>query len=83
MLAASLALVAALGFAGDTIFARIGMQGVTPLPSSLISTVASFLPALLLVRLFLSGLEQVIRQIVAEATMTILEVALVIVGSTL
>ena len=82
MLAAGLTLAAALGFAGNATFARIGMQGVSPLPSSLISAVASFLPALLLALLFLSRLEQVTRQFVVGATMIIPRVVRLIVGST-
>ena len=82
-MAAGLALAAALGFAGNAILARIGLQVVTPLPSSLISTVASFLHDLPLALLFLSRLEQVTMQIDVGTTMTMLELDLVIVGSTL
>lgn len=52
MLAVGLALVAALGFASAAIFAKVGMQGVKPVPSTLISLVVSFFPALLLALLF-------------------------------
>ena len=45
MLAVGLSLVAGLGFASAAILARVGMQGVKPLSSSLISTVASLLPS--------------------------------------
>ena len=45
MLAVGLSLVAGLGFAGSAIFARIGMQGIRPLSTTLISTVASLLPS--------------------------------------
>ena len=45
MLAVGLSLVAGLGFASAGILARIGMQGVKPLSSTLISTVASLFPS--------------------------------------
>ena len=45
MLAVGLSLVAGLGFASAAILARVGMQGVKPLSSTLISTVASLLPS--------------------------------------
>ena len=47
MLAVGLAFLAAFGFASTAIFARVGMQGVKPLPTTLISLVVSFLPAIL------------------------------------
>lgn len=52
MLAVGLSLLAALGFASTAIFARVGMQGIKPLPSTFISVVVSFLPAILLALLF-------------------------------
>ena len=52
MLAVGLSFLAALGFASTSIFARVGMQGVKPLPATFISVVVSFLPAILLVLLF-------------------------------
>lgn len=52
MLAVGLSLLAGLGFASSAIFARVGMQGVKPLPSTFISVVVSFLPAILLALLF-------------------------------
>ena len=52
MLAVGLALLAALGFAATAIFARVGMQGVKPLASTLISLVVGFFPAFLLALLF-------------------------------
>lgn len=52
MLAIGLALVAAFGFGSAAIFARIGMQGIKPLPSTLISAVASFIPSMLLALVF-------------------------------
>ncbi|MCH8107225.1 MAG: DMT family transporter [Chloroflexi bacterium] len=45
MLAVGLSLLAGLGFAGSGILARVGMQGIRPLSSTLISTVASLLPS--------------------------------------
>ena len=45
MLAVGLSLVAGLGFASASIFARVGMQGIRPLSTTLISTVASLLPS--------------------------------------
>ena len=52
MLAVGLALLAALGFAATAIFARVGMQGVKPLPATLISLVVGLFPALLLALVF-------------------------------
>ena len=52
MLAVGLSLLAGLGFASTSIFARVGMQGVKPLPATFISVVVSFLPAILLALLF-------------------------------
>ena len=52
MLAVILALVAALGFGSTAIFARVGMQGIRPLPSTVISTIASFVPTMLLALAF-------------------------------
>ena len=52
MLAVVLALVAALGFGSTAIFARVGMQGIRPLPSTVISTLISFVPTLLLALAF-------------------------------
>ena len=52
MLAIGLALVAALGFGSAAIFARIGMQGIRPLPSTLISAAASFVPTAVLALIF-------------------------------
>jgi drug/metabolite transporter (DMT)-like permease len=52
MLAVGLSLLASLGFAGAAIFARAGMQGIQPLPSTLVSMVFSFLPALVLALVF-------------------------------
>ena len=52
MLAVILALAAALGFGSTAIFARVGMQGIRPLPSTVISTLASFVPTLLLALAF-------------------------------
>ena len=37
MLAVGLSLLAGLGFASTAIFARVGMQGVKPLPATFIS----------------------------------------------
>ena len=48
----ALAIMAALGFASMAIFARVGMQGVKPIPSTLISLVMSFFPVLLLALVF-------------------------------
>ena len=52
MLAVGLSLLAGLGFASTAIFARVGMQGVKPLPATFISVVVSFLPSILLVFVF-------------------------------
>ena len=52
MLAVGLFLVAALGFAGAAIFARVGMQGIRPMPGALISVVVSTIPAILLALIF-------------------------------
>ena len=57
MLAVGLSLVAGLGFASASIFARVGMQGIRPLSTTLISTVASLLPSAALALAFaLSGI---------------------------
>jgi drug/metabolite transporter (DMT)-like permease len=48
MLAVGLSLLAALGFGSSAIFARVGMQGIKPLPSTLIAAVATFPPILVL-----------------------------------
>ena len=52
MLAVGLSMLAALGFSSTAILARVGMQGVKPLPSTFISVVVSFLPAILLALIF-------------------------------
>ncbi len=52
MLAVGLSLLAGLGFASAAIFARVGMQGIKPLPSTLISLVVSSFPATILALLF-------------------------------
>ena len=52
MLAIGLALVSALGFGSAAIFARLGMLGIRPLPSTLISTVVSFFPSAFLALVF-------------------------------
>lgn len=52
MLAIVLALLAAFGFGSAAVFARIGMQGIRPLPSTLISAIASFVPSVLLALAF-------------------------------
>jgi drug/metabolite transporter (DMT)-like permease len=52
MLAVGLSLLSGLGFAGAAIFARAGMQGIKPLPSTLVSLVFSFVPALVLALVF-------------------------------
>ena len=52
MLSVGLSLLAGLGFASTAIFARVGMQGIKPLPSTFISVVVSFFPAILLAVLF-------------------------------
>ena len=46
--AVALSLLAGLGFGSAAIFARVGMQGVSPLPSTLISVVVSFIPSIIL-----------------------------------
>ena len=52
MAAIALSLLSGLGFGSAAIFARIGMQGVSPLPSTLISVVVSFVPSVLLALVF-------------------------------
>lgn len=52
MIAIGLALLSALGFGSAAVFARVGMQGVRPLPSTLISAVASFIPSAVLAVIF-------------------------------
>ena len=52
MTAIVLSLVSALGFGSAAIFARVGMQGVAPLPGTLISVAVSFVPAIVLVLVF-------------------------------
>ena len=52
MLAVGLSLLAGLGFASAAIFARAGMQGIPPLPSTLISMTFRFIPALVLALVF-------------------------------
>ena len=46
--AVALSLLSGLGFGSAAIFARVGMQGVSPLPSTLISVVVSFVPSVIL-----------------------------------
>jgi len=55
VLAISLALAASLGFAGSAILARAGMQGIKPLPSTLISLAVSSVPAVILALIFASS----------------------------
>jgi drug/metabolite transporter (DMT)-like permease len=55
VLAISLALAASVGFAGSAIFARAGMQGIKPLPSTLISLAVSSVPAVILALIFASS----------------------------
>ncbi len=50
--AIALSLLSGLGFGSAAIFARVGMQGVSPLPSTLISVVVSFVPSLILALVF-------------------------------
>ncbi len=52
MSAIVLALVSGLGFGSAAIFARVGMQGVSPLSSTFISVSVSFLPAIILALVF-------------------------------
>ena len=52
MLAVGLSLLAALGFGGSAIFARVGMQGVRPLSGTLISVAASIVPTVILAAIF-------------------------------
>jgi len=52
MLAIGLAVLSALGFGSAAIFARLGMQDIRPIPSTLISAIASFLPAAILALVF-------------------------------
>ena len=50
--AIALSLLSGLGFGSAAIFARIGMQGVSPLASTLISVIVSFVPSLILALVF-------------------------------
>ena len=50
--AIALSLLSGLGFGSAAIFARFGMQGISPLSSTLVSVVVSFLPTLLLALIF-------------------------------
>ena len=52
MLAIGLAVVSAFGFGSAAIFARLGMQDIRPIPSTLISALASFFPAAILALIF-------------------------------
>lgn len=52
MIAIGLALLSALGFGSAAVFARVGMQGIRPIPSTLISAVASFVPSAILAVVF-------------------------------
>ena len=52
MLSIMLALLSALGFGAAAIFARVGMQDIKPIPSTLISALASFIPTALLALIF-------------------------------
>ncbi|MFQ6029253.1 MAG: EamA family transporter [Dehalococcoidia bacterium] len=52
MLAIALAISSALGFGSAAIFARLGLQDIRPIPGTLISGVASFLPTLVLALIF-------------------------------
>ena len=52
MLAIGLSLVASLGFGSAAIFARVGMQGIRPLPGTLISVAVSSVPAVILALVF-------------------------------
>jgi drug/metabolite transporter (DMT)-like permease len=52
MLAVGLSLAAALGFSSAAILARVGMQGIRPLPSALVSMVFSLVPAAILASVF-------------------------------
>lgn len=52
MSAVALALVSGLGFGSAAIFARMGMQGVSPMSSTFISVSVSFVPSLVLALAF-------------------------------
>ena len=52
MLPIILAVLSALGFGAAAIFARVGMQYIKPIPSTLISAFASFIPTALLALIF-------------------------------
>jgi len=52
MIAIGLALLSALGFGSAAVFARLGMLGIRPVPSTLISAVASFIPTAILAVIF-------------------------------
>ena len=55
MLAILLALLAGAGFGGSTIFARVSMQKLAPMPTILISVVVSAIPAMVLAVIFARG----------------------------
>ena len=55
MLAIGLALAASLGFGSSAVFARAGMQGIKPLPSTLISLAVSSVPTVILALVFASS----------------------------
>ena len=50
--AIALSLLSGLGFGSAAVFARFGMQGMSPLSSTLLSVVVSFFPTLLLALIF-------------------------------
>jgi len=52
MEAIALSLMSGLGFGSAAVLARFGMQGVGPLPSTLISVVVSLVPSLILALIF-------------------------------
>ena len=52
MIAIGLALLSALGFGSAAVFARVGMLGIKPVPSTLISAIASFIPSVILAVIF-------------------------------
>ncbi len=55
MLAIGLALAAGLGFGSSAIFARAGVQGIKPLPCTLISLAVSSVPSVILALVFASS----------------------------
>ena len=50
--AIALSLLSAFGFGSAAIFARVGMQGMSPISSTLLSVIVSFCPTVVLALIF-------------------------------